>query len=184
MNAQSAAVGDTTPKQPALAPTTSTSDRLEHSKWILEKVLHWIAAAEVKAGTVSAVDTALLGVLIAVYSENGWGAQREVQQLGFAATAICLLASMACVAACILPRTKGPQNSLMFFGCIGGQGHADYDVQLRAATDEQLLTDCITQIHRNSQIACQKFQWAKAATIWALVGSIMWVLAAAAAFKG
>jgi hypothetical protein len=161
-----------------------TFSRLEHAKWVLERNLGWIAAAEVKAGTISAFDAALLGLLVALYAEHGWGVNRVDRVLAFAATAFFLLMAIYCVAACIIPRTAGPGRSLIYFGCVKSQALSDYDLALRSASEEELLDDCIAQVHRNAEIACEKYDWAKAATLWTLVGAVSWVLAVVACISG
>ena len=170
--------------QPEQSSSGESFSRLEHAKWVLERNLGWIAAAEVKAGTVSAFDTALLGVLVALYAEHGWSVNRNAQILSFAATTFFLLMAIYCVAACIIPRTTGPGRSLIYFGCVKAQALSDYDIALRSASEEQLLNDCIAQIHRNAEIACEKYDWARAATLWTLVGAISWALAVVACIPG
>ncbi len=48
----------------------SDPEKLAHARWVLERNLHWIAAAEVKVGIVIAIDTGLLGALASALSTS------------------------------------------------------------------------------------------------------------------
>src|SRR5688572_17636678 len=90
-------------------------DQLEPAKWILERNLHWVGAAEVKTAVVVAVATAMLGTLGAAL-----GAVPALERVGWTncasiAAAVLLLFAMICAGASVWPRTDGPKTSFVFF---------------------------------------------------------------------
>jgi hypothetical protein len=53
----------------------------------------------------------------------------------------------------VWPQTDGSSTSFIFFGKIKKWSAETYRDRLLAATDEELLSDCAAQIHRNAEIA-------------------------------
>lgn len=152
-------------------------ERLETAQWVLERNLTWIAAAEVKVGVVVAIDTAMLGALGAAYSTAAAAActsWANVCTYGAAAAAIC---GLFCAAMAVLPRVNGPEKSLVFFGKVAKLTEADYVDQFKKATDAALIDDWAAQIHRNAQIACEKYSWVRASMCWSLGSVLPWLAA-------
>jgi hypothetical protein len=79
----------------------------------------------------------------------------------------------------VLPRTDGPKTSFVFFGKIVKHNSADYSDQFKRADDAALLQDCLDQIHRNAEIACDKFRWVRNAMVWSFVAVLPWCAALA-----
>lgn len=77
----------------------------------------------------------------------------------------------------VLPRVTGPSKSLLFFGRIGPCADVDYIDNLKAASVDDLIADWAAQIHRNAQIACDKFKWVRLAMLWSFVGILPWFTA-------
>lgn len=155
---------------------TNGDDRIRTAQWILERQLGWIATADVKVGVIAAIQTAALGGLAAAFSaaatqKTEWGLITSL------AAGVCSISAMICVALALMPRTNGPEKSLLFFGCISRLTAPAFADQLRAATDAELLSDCADQIHRNAEIARDKHRWAQNALIWSFLGVVPWVLA-------
>ncbi|UXY16685.1 DUF5706 domain-containing protein [Chitiniphilus purpureus] len=158
-------------------------ERLQVAQWVLERNLAWIAAAETKVGVVVALDTAILGALGASFS----AAKADVLTPWALATtifaALLIAAGIFCSAMAVLPRVKGPQKSLVFFGRIGPCADADYCLNLKNASVEDLLEDWSMQIHRNAQIACEKFRWVRYGMWWSFVAIAPWFFAVVALLK-
>jgi Pycsar effector protein len=152
-------------------------DQLELAQYILERNLHWIGAAEVKTGVIVAVDTAMLGALAAAFSVvQSTGRAGWTNLFSFTAAAFLLFA-LFCAAMSVLPRTDGPPSSFVFFGKIVKREAADYADAFRRADTDTLLKDFLDQIHRNAQIACDKFRWVRNAMLWSFAALIPWVIA-------
>jgi hypothetical protein len=151
--------------------------RVQFAQWVLERNLEWVSAADVKAGTIFAIDAAMMGALAAFFQSAGADARTQAEILLSVSAAVCGLLSIFCVARCVLPQTKGPKNSLVFFDCIKTADQQSFAEAFRAASDTQLLDDCVAQIHRNAEIACQKFAWVHAALIWTFIAMPFWVAA-------
>lgn len=152
-------------------------DRLELAKWVLERNLAWIAAAEVKVGVVVAVDTAMLAALgsafaaVAKAEREGW-----VMVLTITATTLLVL-GLFCAAMAVLPRVSGPLKSLVFFGRIGPMGEGAYIAEFTNATEQDVLRDWLAQVHRNAQIACAKFYWVRKGMLFSFAAILPWLSA-------
>lgn len=157
----------------------TTEMRLEHAKWILERNLHWISAAEVKVGVVIAVDTAMLGALAAAFSLSDFSKQSSWANLWSAIAAVTLIAAFICSAMAIKPNTKGPDTSYLFFGKIAKVSGAHYATEFKMASEDAFLSDLIDQIHRNAEIASEKFAWVRHAISWSFISLPIWALAVA-----
>jgi hypothetical protein len=152
-------------------------DRHEYAQWILERNLHWISAAEVKAGAIVAIDTAMLGALAAAFSARPPAEHSAWADLLSFISATGLLFALSCTAMSVLPRTDGPLNSFVFFGKIVKRTASDYLDAFRRADSSAFLEDCLDQVYRNAEIACTKFRWVRSAMMWSFAALIPWVAA-------
>lgn len=156
---------------------STDTERLQTAQWVLERNLVWIAAAEAKVGVIVAIDTAMLGGLGAAFSAVD-GKMRTYWAVLFTLFAAMLLAGgLITAATAVLPRVKGPAKSLLFFGRIGQLGEPDYIQAFKTATVDQFLEDWSAQIHRNAQIACDKFKLVRQAMIWSFLAILPWFAA-------
>lgn len=156
---------------------SADKERLQIVQWVLERNLAWIAAAEVKVGFIVAIDTAMLGCLGAVFSAANPVTRSTWAWLFSIAAAIALGGGLFCASMAVLPRVKGPAKSLLFFGRIGPCERDDYINSLAKATNAELLADWAAQIHRNAQIACDKFVWVGRSMLWSFLAVLPWFLA-------
>lgn len=152
----------------------SDNERLKTAQWVLERNLAWIAAAEVKVGVIVAIDTAMLGGLGVAFSAAD-GVVRTTWAWLFTIGAVTALGSaLLCAAMAVLPRVNGPTKSLLFFGRIGPCADVDYVDSFKKVTDAELLEDWTAQIHRNAQIACDKFSWVRKSMWWSFLSVMPW----------
>jgi hypothetical protein len=161
---------------PAQVPTAAaTKDRLDEARWIFERQLAWISAAEVKVGVVVTIQVAMLAGLGAAFAA---ATKKSPWALG-SCTACVLLAAVAiiCAAMAVKPRTDGPASSLLFFGKVRGLSEPDYAQRFKTATDEDLLADYSAQIHRNAEIASAKHDWVGKAVMISFMSAIPWLSA-------
>lgn len=154
---------------------TTENERLKTAQWVLERNLAWIAAAEVKVGAVVAIDTAMLGGLGAAFSAADGATRTHWAWFFSIAAVVCLGVGMFCAAMAVLPRITGPAKSLLFFGRVGPCANAEYIHNFKTATDADLLEDWTAQIHRNAQIACDKFAWVRKAMWWSFLSVLSWL---------
>ncbi|TFH58738.1 MAG: hypothetical protein E4G91_09330 [Candidatus Zixiibacteriota bacterium] len=158
---------------------TSESGQIDIASFLernLSRQITWISVADSKISFVFAVNTAMLGVLAAVSPKVaiGW----DVAPAIFAAFAAAFgLASLLFLSFASFPRTKGPKNSLIYFG-----GIAQRDVnQFKQATCEMTLDsyieDLSAQCHRNAEIAERKFIWVQRALIALYLSVPPWCVA-------
>lgn len=153
------------------------SARLQMAQWVLERNLHWIAAAEVKTGVIVALDTAMLGALAAAFSALEPSGHSVWVKIITTVPAVCLGVAIICAAMSVVPRVTGPAMSFIFFGKVAQRNVVDYVEAFRKATEAELLDDCLAQIHRNAQIACDKFDWVRASMLWSFAAVLPWTLA-------
>ena len=63
------------------------------------------------------------------------------------------------------PRTKGPKESLYYFGSIADKNNSEYQQAFLKRNAEEHLIDILEQCHRNSEIITEKFWCLKGAYI-------------------
>lgn len=156
---------------------SSEKERLLVAQWVLERNLTWVAAAEVKVGVIVAIDTALLGSVGAAYAGADAVARTAWAYLWAIGAGVAAAVGIFCAAMAVLPRLDGPAKSLVFFGRIGTLDQAEYCEKFKNASDVQLLEDWTAQIHRNAQIACDKFSWVRASMYWSFISVLPWFAA-------
>lgn len=157
----------------------SKNERLQTAQWIFERQLGWIAAADAKVAVVITLDLALIAALGALGAsekaevwgrpENAWAAVLTVLTL------MPLAISLGCAALALVPRPEGPPASMLFFGRVARLQRADYVVKLTAATDDELLGDVAEQVHRNAEIACDKFKYVRIAMVMGFIALLFWI---------
>lgn len=154
------------------------SGRLQVAQWILERNLGWIGAAEVKTGVIVAIDTAMLGALA-----TGFGATSAAERtawvylLTIAATLVLGIALYS-AGRVVLPALGGPPSSLIFFGRIAEfDSPQRYAEAFRKCNVSELTDDFLAQIHRNAEIARDKFRWVRASMAWSFVAILPWLAA-------
>jgi hypothetical protein len=150
-------------------------DRLTTAQWILERNLAWIAAADAKVAIIVTLNVAMLGGLAATF---GWSEAHRTSWTYIASTMAVILSGSGvfCAAMAMFPRTKGPIQSLLFAVPVAGMKLPDYQAALKDQSDEQLLDDWVSQVHRNAEIAKTKFEWVRVAMIWSFLGVPAWVV--------
>lgn len=153
---------------------SSEVERLKIAQWVLERNLAWITAAEVKVGVIVAIDTAMLGGLGVAFSSVSGAVRTHWDWLFTITAAVCLGLGLFCAAMAVLPRLTGPARSLLFFGRVGRRTDIEYIEDFKKVTDEDLLEDWTAQIHRNAQIACDKFAWVRKSMWWSFLSVLPW----------
>ena len=153
-------------------------DRLQIAQWILERNLAWVAAAEVKVAVIVTIDMALLGSIGAAYSAATPAARVAHADLFWTISAAIFVATgIVCAAMAVLPRLKGPTESLVFFGYIRSLPESEYLERFKSASESRLLEDWVAQIHRNAQIAHEKFSWVRRSMWLSFLSVIPWAVA-------
>jgi hypothetical protein len=155
----------------------ASDERAAYAQWILERNLDWISHAEVKAAFIVTLDVAMLAALSAVFMAVPVAERAGLPSIFTIVTSGLLVAALACVTMSALPRTGGPKTSFIFFGKVGNVARADFVDSFKRATPDKLLDDLLDQIHRNAEIACEKFAWVKRAMVWSLLALLPFVLA-------
>mgnify|MGYP001360621427 CR=1 FL=1 len=152
---------------------SENTTRLQTAQWVIERQLAWIAAADAKVAVVVAIDTAMIAALATAFaaakSPTPWAITLSLTASLFTVVA------MACAATSLLPRTSGPQSSLLYFGTISKSPPADYVEAFSKASADELLQDWALQIHRNAEIATRKHLLVRRAIGWSFAGALAWV---------
>ncbi len=149
--------------------------RVITAQWVLERNLAWLTAAEVKVGVIVAIDTALLGSLGAAFSSSDSASKTAWAYLFAISASVAAIIGVCCAAMAVLPRTTGPDKSLVFFGRISSLAEAEYIDQFKNSSDLDLLDDWSAQIHRNAQIATIKYAWVRKSMYWSFFSLIPWL---------
>lgn len=148
--------------------------RTEHLEKSLDRMLHWIAAADAKVAPVLAIDTAMLGVLAALLPPY---VIRESWVFAAASTAFLLLTiSLILLFLSMFPRISGPKGSLVYFGRITDRDETAFTEELFRRSEEEYAMDLALQCYRNAQIAGIKFNHLRLSTTSMFVGLIPWLI--------
>ena len=177
---QPLSVANPTPKS---ADAFNELERLKFAQWVLERHLGWVASSEVKAAVIVTIDTAMLGALATGYSALQTSERTPWANLLTWLSGGLLVAGLYCIAMAIIPRLNGPKSSNIFFGCICKNAAPDFQDSFQKSSANDLLSDCLAQIHRNAEIARDKFQWVRAGMKWSFVAILPWVAALATLIK-
>jgi hypothetical protein len=141
----------------------------------LARNIAWIAAADAKTGFLLTVATAMLGLEASVAPAHGhWTAAGVF--FGSASAAL-LLASLACAAAAIFPRTKGPRRSLIFFGDVADLNLESFRSRIASRSDEDYIDDLVEQCHINAVIAGKKYTWVGRSGRLLFIAVVPWLVA-------
>ncbi len=71
---------------------------------------------------------------------------------------VALGLSFLLVSASIYPRTKGPKDSLLYFGSVSEMTLENFKRASMSRTEQEFLEDLVGQCHRNSEIVYGKFR--------------------------
>lgn len=162
---------------------TEDKERIRTAQWLFERTLGWIATADVKVGVSIALDTAMLGALAAAFA----GSEYHLRTAWCYFFVMTATAGMACAIFCAgmaaLPRMRGPVKSMIFFGRVAEKDAEIYVDEFSKMTEKELLADLAMQIHRNSEIACEKHQWVRKSLFWSFLSAGVWIVAIALLVK-
>lgn len=78
-----------------------------------------------------------------------------------------------------MPRMRGPVKSMIFFGRVMEKDADTYVDEFFKMTGKELLADLARQIHRNSEIACEKHHWMRKSLFWSFLSAGAWIVAIA-----
>ena len=151
-------------------------DRVGFLEANLTRQLGWIAAADSKGSFAFAINTAMLGLLAAVSpkSSAAWAVAPAV----FASFAVAFgLASLLFLSFASFPRTKGPRNSLIYFGGIAQRDAGQFAQAVSSLSPEAYSADLSAQCHRNAEIANRKFTWVQRALLSLYLSVFPWGIA-------
>jgi hypothetical protein len=157
-------------------------ERLATAQWVLERQLAWIAAVEVKVGVIITLNLAMLGGLAALGVFNSTAITTTCIHaliiIGMAMfSALFGVVGLIFAIMAVRPQINGPKESLFFFGTISAQDIACYCARFKQATDEQLLEDWTAQIHRNAEIAKDKYAWVGKSMVLSFLAAFFWIIA-------
>nr|PZN75032.1 MAG: hypothetical protein DIU57_18600 [Pseudomonadota bacterium] len=152
-----------------------SNGKLDHARWILERNLHWITAVETKTAVIVSIDTAMLGALAVALGDVA-PSERTICLIVISILAALPLAlSVIFGALAVWPQTGGPESSFIFFGRIKEKSASDYRDLFRRVTEDDLLNDCLDQIHRNAEIASLKYGRIAISLKLAFLSLLFWV---------
>ncbi|MGN7839470.1 Pycsar system effector family protein [Stenotrophomonas sp. 22385] len=145
---------------------------LTHLRWVMERQLHWISAADVKAGGMIGAYMALAAIAATLLDSANPPVQAK-WLFGIAAAA--MLPALCFAVAVFFPRDEAKRSSLLFFGEISGVDLDKFKERCKATTIDQVKDDLMNQIYINAVIARCKHKYAKISIVWGLVALAVWL---------
>lgn len=155
-------------------------DLIAHLRWVLERQLHWIGAADVKAGGMIGVYMALAAIAATLLDSASPPASAKFL---FLLAAMTLLPALACAVAVFFPRDASQRRSSIFFGEIAALEMDRFMDAARRQNADLVVEDLLGQIHINAKIALSKHSFAKISIIFGAASLAIWI-AAVATFLG
>lgn len=122
-----------------------------------ERNLCWIDAADSKVGIILAINTAMLGILAALISQEVVWARITVCLV--AVSMVMLLTSIVLLAVVVFPRICCPNQSLIYFGGVTAHEFGSYKERILEldSDSKSYIDDLIHQCYRTARIAKTKF---------------------------
>lgn len=152
-----------------------TKNRIEILENSLTRLLAWIDSANSTTKFLFTISTAMLGaIMLLTPAMSKWTIASAVVS---SIAVVLLLSSLLMSSLVYFPRTKGPKDSLIFFGGITNMDKDNYETAINALTDEEYIADLINQCHRNAEIVSAKYTWLKRALISLYLCALPWALA-------
>lgn len=145
---------------------------LAHLRWLLERQLHWIGAADVKAGGMIGAYMALAAIAATLLDS---GSPPPQAKLLFLIAGAAMLPALGFAVAVFFPRDSAQRSSLIFFGEIARLDLSQYKDRGRALALSQIQDDLLNQIHINATIARCKHKYAKISIVWGSAALAVWV---------
>ena len=142
----------------------------------LERQIGWVRASESRLSLVLPLSTVLFGVIAAKLDQIPDG---FTMVLGASWISLALVSlSIIFAAISTFPRTNGPSDSIVFFGSMARESYVAYLDKIENIDGESYRADLIRQIHRNSEIAANRYQWIKYSMVALLSSFPFWGYAA------
>ncbi|MBK0054711.1 Pycsar system effector family protein [Stenotrophomonas sp. S39] len=153
---------------------------IAHLRWVLERQLHWIGTADVKAGGLIGIYMALTAVAATLLDSAEPSASAKAL---FILAGLALLPALALAVAVFFPRDSSQRRSSIFFGEIAATDLSKFIEAGRLQNNAIVADDLLGQIHINAKIATCKHAYAKNSIIFGAVSLALW-LGAIATFVG
>ncbi len=139
----------------------------------LDRLLAWIGRLDVKFSIILGIETAMLGFLASI-TPNINCIKLAILILTLITFAL-ILVSFLFIFIGMFPRTKGPDKSLIYFGCISKMTLTDYQSHFSSISRQTYLDDVLEQCYINSKIINNKFLRLKTAYILLFLSLLPWV---------
>lgn len=142
-------------------------------RWLLERQLGWISAADSKAAVLGALPIAMLTISLSNVDVStdliGW------RQAPLLISSFFLLSGLWFTKAALTPRVDGPKYSLIFFLRISEIELGEYVEKTLNQSDEDFAVDLLQQIHRNASIAAHKHRNVGKAALCLAIATPIWL---------
>jgi hypothetical protein len=140
--------------------TALTLDKqIEVAEKNLQRTLEWISRFDGRAPLVLGLDTGMVAVLSGLAPPLQKWTNTIIATLSI--TLILLSAGLLAIYFAGYPRTKGSDQSLIYFGSIAFLSLTEYQQKSASLTQKVYLDDLLQQCHRNSEIVEKKFSLLK-----------------------
>lgn len=151
-----------------------TARQIDVAKDQLDRVLGFFSRLDAKSSVVLAIDTGMLGFLVAhapsFLDLQGWTIILPV------VTALFITVSIGLLFFSGSPSLDGGHQSMIYFREIARRTEAKYIEEFISTSGEQYLKDILGQVWRNSEILKKKFDHLKWAMRLLIVAIIPWVV--------
>lgn len=150
------------------------TQRIDIAEKQLERLLEWIPILDTKFNIILGIELAMLGLLASFAPPfKVWEWHTYILTV---LTLFFLLKSLLSFYIANNPHLDGPSDSLIFFESVARLSKDLYRTMFYRQTQQEYLTDILTQCHINSLIISKKFQLLKVAYNNLLLSALFWVI--------
>ena len=150
----------------------------------LDRTLDFFARVDAKASILFGINVGIITLLL--FNLDPKDLSTWYAAVPLVATFLLIIWSTANLLLASYPSLKGGASSLFYFGSVGARTEQDYVRSFKQASDDDLLSDLLGQVWRNSQILKEKYERVTSAfrqTAYAVV-PWAWFLIASAMLHG
>lgn len=131
-------------------------EKIDFLEKTLARLLDWINKVDTKITLIMAIDIAMLGILFSEAPSVSDYSTVLIICLVF--STITIFISLLFLLFSTFPITRGPDDSMIYFGKIVNKTLEEYESDLGAYQEENYIEDLIQQCHRNAEIANRKYK--------------------------
>ena len=150
------------------------TEKIRIAETNLNRAIEWHGRYNNRVAVLIALNTGMLGVITVAIK---YIASFDVLTVSLYATFLLLGLSFLMILVGEYPHTKGPVNSLIYFGSVGHKIQSKFELEYESMSDDAYLNDLLEQYWIVSKLLVSKFKYLSISLILTLLAIIPWSIA-------